>query len=71
VKRSFGLGSLRQRALEAAPAAEESAVRFYRCLAEATKARRTTRTLQELVAFEQNHSNGWAETLPSGPHCGC
>jgi len=52
--------SPRERAFEVALAAEESAVRFYRRLAESTEEKDLRSVYEEFVAFEENHS-GWLE----------
>jgi len=52
--------SPRERAFEIALAAEESAVRFYRRLAESTRDQELHALYEEFVAFEENHS-GWLE----------
>src|SRR5215475_8869423 len=52
--------SPRERAFEVALAAEESAVRFYRRLAESTEDKDLRSLYKEFVAFEENHS-GWLE----------
>ena len=52
--------SPRERAFEIALAAEESAVRFYRRLAESTQDEELRVLYEEFVIFEENHS-GWLE----------
>jgi len=52
--------SPREMALEVAVAAEESAARFYRRLAETTKDEELANMYRDLLAFETNHS-GWLD----------